>query len=43
MVPEGRTINHHGRIRTVGDIKDEKQMNNFINDINGREYDLVQR
>ena len=42
-VDEGRTINHHGRFRTVGSMKDEKMMNNFIHESNERDYNLVQR
>ena len=40
-IDEGRTINHHGRIRTIGDMKDEKKINNFINNTNERDYNLV--
>lgn len=42
-VDEGRTINHHGRIRKVGEVKDDMKMNNILNDLNERDYNLVQR
>ena len=46
-VDDNRTINHHGRTRTIGDKQKNVEINNFVEDHGddtlGRDYNLVQR
>ena len=46
-VDDNRTINHHGRMRTIGDKQKNVEINNFVEDHGdeplARDYNLVQR